>query len=255
MLIDTHCHLTDERYDGGKEIVARMQEDGLEKLITVAYDLPSSYRCVQIAEQNENVYATVGVHPSDSCRLSDDPCNELLALCSHPKVVAYGEIGLDYHYGDDKQIQKKWLDKQLSLVGKSALPVSFHIREAYQDTFDLVKAHKADIQNGGVLHCYSGSYEYAKPYLDMGFYVSFSGVITFKNAGRLLDVVRALPLDRILIETDSPYMTPVPHRGKLNQPAFVKYQAEKIAELVGKTTEEIEAITTRNAYNAFPKLK
>ena len=257
MLIDTHAHLTDPGYGEAREIIDNMQNDNLDKIITVAYDVASSYKCVEIAKNNPNIYATVGVHPSDACRMEQgfDPIPALSKLVSHPKVVALGEIGLDYHYDDDKDVQKHWLDAQLSLLGSTDLPVSFHIRDAYEDTFDIVKAHKTDIKNGGVLHCYSGSYEYAKQYLDMGFYVSFSGSITFKNSVRAPEIVRKLPKDRLLIETDCPYLTPVPFRGKRNEPKYVTYQAQKIAEILGMGYKEAEELTRQNAYTLFKKMK
>lgn len=256
MLIDTHAHLTDARYEDLDQIIANMKNDNLDKIITVAYDIESSKRCVEIAQKYKDIYATVGVHPSDACRLIDiAKLDEIEKLTKHEKVVAYGEIGLDYHYDDDKNEQKKWFDAQLSLLGKTDLPVSLHIRDAYEDTFDIIKAHKADIKNGGVLHCYSGSYEYAKQYLDLGFYVSFSGSITFKNSVRAPEIIKKLPLDRLLIETDCPYLTPVPFRGKRNEPKFVTYQSQKIAEILGLEYKKTEEILRDNAYTLFKKMK
>lgn len=257
MLIDTHAHLTDPHFNGGKEIISNMSSDGLERIITVAYDLDSSYQCALIAENNESVYATVGVHPSDACRMpvGFDPIDQLRALCRHEKVVALGEIGLDYHYGDDKDVQKYWLCRQLELLGETDLPVSFHVRDSYEDMLNIVKANRANIKNSGVMHCFSGSKETAKIYVDMGFYISFSGSITFKNNAKAVDIIKSVPLDRILIETDSPYLTPVPFRGQVNTPAYVKYQAQKIAEVLSRDYDEIVDITTANAYALFKKMK
>lgn len=257
MLIDTHAHLTDARFDDVNEIISNMKKDNLDKIITVAYDVESSKKCVELAQNNPDIYATVGIHPSDACKINDSlsALETIEKLTSHPKVVALGEIGLDYHYDDDKDTQKYFLDAQLSLLGKTDLPVSFHIRDAYEDTFDIVKAHKENIKNGGVLHCYSGSYEYAKQYLDMGFYVSFSGSITFKNSVRAPEIIKKLPKDRILIETDCPYLTPVPHRGKRNEPKYVVYQAQKIAEILGLSYKETQELTLNNAYALFSKMR
>ena len=257
MLIDTHCHLTDPRYNGGQEIIDNMESDGLEKIITVAYDIPSSFACADIADKNANVYATAGVHPSDACRMEKgyDPIQDLRLALKREKVVALGEIGLDYHFGDDKDIQKHWLCRQLEVLAETNLPVSFHVRDSYEDMLSIVKQNKTNIKNGGVMHCFSGSYETAKIYVDMGFYISFAGPITFKNNNKAEQIIKNLPLERILIETDSPYLTPVPYRGQLNRPAYVKYQAQKIADVVGKDYEEIVDITTNNAYTLFTKMK
>ncbi len=255
MLIDTHAHLTDERYDASR-IIADMHADGLERIISVGFDLNSSARCVEIAEKNDAVYAAVGVHPSDTQKLTADPCEELLKLSRHGKCVAIGEVGLDYFYPDtDKKVQNYWLDRQFDVVAASGLPVCFHVRDAYEDMFAAVKRNGAKIKNGAVLHCFSGSLETALSYIDMGFYISFSGSITFKNAKKFYDIIPALPLDRILVETDSPYLTPHPYRGELNYPKMVRYQAEKIAEIRDMDFAEVEKITTENAYRVFTKMR
>lgn len=256
MLIDTHAHLTDERYGGGQAIIDSMPEDGLEKIITVGYNLESSLRCLEIARRNKNVYCAVGVHPSDAQELTSDPCEQLLQLSKDDKCVAIGEIGLDYFYPEtDREKQIYWLEKQLDVVLKSGLPVCFHVRDAYED-MDKVLAKNADkLKNGVVMHCFSGSRETAQKYVGMGFYISFSGSVTFKNAKKFYDIVPVVPLDRILIETDCPYLTPHPHRGETNYPRFVRFQAEKIAEILGLSFEEVEKITTDNAYRIFTKMK
>ena len=256
MLIDTHAHLTDERYGGGQAIIDSMPEDGLEKIITVGYNLESSLRCLEIARRNKNVYCAVGVHPSDAQELTSDPCEQLLQLSKDDKCVAIGEIGLDYFYPEtDRDKQIYWLDKQLDVVLKSGLPVCFHVRDAYED-MDKVLAKNADkLKNGVVMHCFSGSRETAQKYVGMGFYISFSGSVTFKNAKKFYDIVPVVPLDRILIETDCPYLTPHPHRGETNYPRFVRFQAEKIAEILGLSFDEVAAITTDNAYRIFTKMK
>ena len=170
--------------------------------------------------------------------------------------MAIGEIGMDYFYPEtDRDKQIYWLEKQLDVVLKSGLPVCFHVRDAYED-MDKVLSRNADkLRNGVVMHCFSGSKETAQKYVDMGFYISFSGSVTFKNAKKFYDIVPVVPLDRILIETDCPYLTPHPHRGETNYPRFVRFQAEKIAEILGLSFEEVEKITTDNAYRIFTKMK
>ena len=255
MLIDTHAHLTDSRYDGAESIISSMRADGLEKIITVGYDVESSAECVKIAEEHKDVYCAVGVHPSDAQKLSSDPCERLLKLSRSPKCAAIGEIGLDYFYPDtDREKQLYWLDRQLEMAGESGLPVCFHVRDAYEDMLRAVKRNISNLKNGAVMHCFSGSLETALTYLDMGFYISFSGSVTFKSAKKFYDIIPALPLDRILVETDCPYLKPHPHRGELNYPRFVRFQAEKIAEIRDMDYAEVERITTENAYRAFPKL-
>ena len=256
MLIDTHAHLTDERYAGAEAIIAAMADDGLERIVTVGYDLPSSRAAAALAAAHPAAYFAAGVHPNDTGRLRDGDLDELLALTRDPKCVAIGEIGLDYHYPDtDKATQLRWLEAQLELAAKTKLPVVFHIRDAYGD-FDAVMRRKIGCLTGGaVLHCFSGSKEFALHYVDNGFYVSFSGSITFKNAVRLAEVVPAIPADRLLVETDCPYLTPEPHRGKLNYPAYVRYTAEKAAALRGEPFETLAQNTTANAYRFYYKMR
>lgn len=255
MLIDTHAHLTDERFSAD-EVIANMRSDGLEKIITVSYDEQSSRRCLEIAANNENVYCAVGIHPDDCQRLEADPRGALLEMSKHEKCVAIGEIGLDYFYpGTQKDKQIYWLERQLELVEEAALPVIFHIRDAYEDMDKVLDRAGDKIKNGAVVHCFSGSKETAVRYVERGFYISFTGSITFKNAKKFYDIIPAVPLDRILIETDCPYLTPHPHRGEVNTPKMVRYQAEKIAEILDMPTAEVEKITTENAYRFFSKMK
>lgn len=256
MLIDTHAHLIDDVYDGAQDVIDSMASDGLEKIITVAYDLDSSRKCVDVSEKNANIYCAVGIHPDNSQYLEDDPRDELFTLSKSSKCVAIGEIGLDYHYeSTDKVKQNYWLDKQFELVEQSGLPVCFHVRDAYEDFYDSVKRNLNKIRAGAVVHCFSGSKETALQYLDLGFYISFTGSITFKNARKFPDIIRALPMDRILIETDCPYLAPTPHRGELNYPRYVKYQAEKIAEIREMAVDEVIKATTDNAYRIFTKMR
>ena len=254
MLIDTHAHLTDERYAGAEAIIAAMADDGLERIVTVGYDLPSSRAAAALAAAHPAVYFAAGVHPNDTGRLRDGDLDELLALTRDPKCVAIGEIGLDYHYPDtDKATQLRWLEAQLELAAQTKLPVVFHIRDAYGD-FDAVMRRKIGCLTGGaVLHCFSGSKEFALHYVDNGFYVSFSGSITFKNAVRLAEVVPAIPADRLLVETDCPYLTPHPYRGRRNDSSYMLLTAEKAAELRGISVERLCSVTLENAARLFPR--
>lgn len=256
MLIDTHAHLTDERYGGAREIIDNMLADGLERIITVGYDMQSSRECRRIAEENERIYFDAGVHPSDSQRLTADPVEELVGLASHPKCVAIGEIGLDYHYDDtDRKTQIYWLERQLEAAEETGLPVCCHVRDAYEDFETVARRNLGKLSGGAVLHCYSGSKETAEKFVDLGFYVSFSGSVTFSNAKKFYDIVPVVPRDRILIETDCPYLAPVPYRGTTNYPRYVRKQAEKIAEILGEDYAAVERMTTENAYRIFGKMK
>lgn len=256
MLIDTHAHLTDERFCGSEGIITDMSADGLERIITVGYDMESSLSGLEIAESHDAVYCAVGFHPSETAKFAAADNDRLLKAANSPKCVAIGEIGLDYHYEDtDKQTQHRVLEAMFELCGQSALPVIFHVRDSYEDMFKLVKANLSKFKAGGVVHCFSGSKETALAYIDLGFHISFTGSITFKNAVKFPDIINSLPIERILVETDCPYLAPVPHRGEVNYPKYVRFQAEKIAEITGRTYEEIERITTLNAYSLFTKMK
>lgn len=255
MLIDTHAHLTDERFDA-ERIIADMPADGLERIVTVGFDMPSSEACASIAERHENVYFAVGVHPSDSQQLTSDPCARLIGLAAHPKCVAIGEIGLDYHYPDtDKEKQQYWLRRQLDVATECGLPVCFHVRDAYGDFEAIMEEYAPRLKAGAVMHCYSGSPESAKKYLSYGFYLSFSGSITFPNAKKYAEIIPAVPSDRVLVETDCPYLTPQPYRGQLNYPRNVRCQAEEIARLTGKSFDRVAAETTENARRIFFKMR
>lgn len=255
MLIDTHAHLTDRRYGTPDAIIADMKADGLEKIICVGYDMESSLGAFEIAEKNEAVYCAVGFHPSDVAKMKDGDFDALLNMSKGKKTVAIGEIGLDYHYPDtDKKAQAKGLETMFLLAEKSALPVIFHIRDADGDMLCAVEKNLDKFKKKGVVHCFSGSKETALRYVEMGFYISFTGSITFPNATKFPEIIRALPLDRILIETDCPYLTPQPFRGTLNYPKYVKCQAEKIASVLSLPFNEIERITRENSYRLFDKM-
>ncbi len=254
-MIDSHAHLNDESYDDVDAVVASMKADDLSKIVVVGFDMPSSRRAVELAERYDDLYCAVGVHPDDCVGLSDDDINELVALCDRPKTVGFGEIGLDYHHDTDRDLQKEALVRQLKAVERTGLPAIFHLREAYLDMDKVLVEYGSCLKGGAVMHCFSGSKESAIKYLGMGMYISFSGAITFRNAVKCEEVIRAVPLDRMLIETDCPYLTPVPHRGEVNYPAYVAFTAERIAAVLDKPVELIKEVTEQNAYNVFKKMK
>lgn len=234
MYIDTHAHLTDERYNGeADKIIGELGANRVEYIINIGYDAESSAGSVSLAQKHPDVYAAVAIHPHDSDKATEEDFKSLGRYAELPKVVAIGETGLDYHYQDcpPRETQKKVFLRHLELARSTGLPVIIHLRDAHADMYDILKANRDLLAAGGVLHCYSGSAEMAKQYLDLGLYISFAGAVTFKNARGLLEAVKTVPPDRILTETDCPYLTPEPHRGKLNYPQYVKYVAEKIAEI------------------------
>lgn len=254
-LIDTHAHLCDQRLNP-EEIILNMKKDNLDKIITVGYDMPSSRFSVALAAKNKDVYAAAGVHPSDIKNMTEGDLDELFALSKSPKCVAVGEIGLDYHYDDaNPDNQKYWFKRQLEVVENSGLPCVLHIRDAEQDTQRIIKENISRFRAPAVLHCFSGSKETAAFYLSLGFYISFTGVITYQNAVRYADIIKSIPKDRLLIETDCPYLTPEPFRGRLNNPANVRFVAEKTAQYLGITASEAAAITRENAYRLFGKMQ
>ena len=256
MLIDTHSHLDDRRFDRDREaVIARAQEAGVHTFITIGCDLATSRAAVALADRYPFVYATVGVHPHEVRHVKDDWFTELRDLARHPKVLAYGEIGLDYHYDHSpRDIQRARFREQVRLARELTLPIVIHTREAQEDTIGILKEERAS-ELGGVFHCFSGDAWLDKDALDLGFYVSFSGVITFHNATMLREIAVTVPMDRLLIETDCPYLTPVPHRGKRNEPAYVKLVAEQIARVRSArgpmSVEEVGQITSANARRAF----
>ena len=257
MLIDTHCHLNDEKLlCNADRIVASFKDDGLESAICVGYDMPSSECAVTLAEKFEEIYAAVGVHPHDADTLDDEACQRILELAKHKKVVAIGEIGLDYYYDlSEREVQKSAFAQQIELAHQAELPIALHVRDAYEDTRKILFDMKGYIKNGLLLHCYSGSSEYVKIFDKLDAYYAFGGAITFKNAKHNLESLAVVPKGRLLLETDCPYMTPVPFRGKTNEPKYVSLVAQKAAQVLGMSVEEIEEITTQNAKRLFTRMK
>jgi TatD DNase family protein len=253
MLIDTHTHLDDTRYDADRdEMIERARQAGVGAFVTIGCDLTSSGSAVTLADRHADVYASIGVHPHEVKHIGDGWYDDLRRLARHKKVVAYGETGLDYHYNHSSpQEQRQRFREQVQLARELQLPLIIHTREAQQDTITILKEEKAS-EVGGVFHCFSGDAWLAKDALDLGFYLSFSGILTFQNATMLREIARQTPLDRVLIETDCPYLTPVPHRGKRNEPAFVSHVARQLAEIHSELSlEQIEEATTENAKRLF----
>ena len=256
-MIDTHTHVDMPAYEADRdEVIQRAREAGIVSMIAVGAHPAESRRTVALSEQYEFIYASVGVHPHDVKDLGDSAAADsfyktLEDLARNPKVVAWGETGLDYYYEHSpRELQQEHLRKQIARAKGLRLPLIIHSRDAADDTIALLEEEKAR-DTGGVFHCFSGDADMARKVLDLGFFVSFSGVITFKNAGKLLEVVKTVPADRILVETDCPYLTPAPFRGKRNEPSYVRYVVDKIAEIRGTTPAEIAEITSANASRLF----
>lgn len=256
MLFDTHTHLDDARYDADREaMIARAREAGVETMMTIGCDLATSRSAVALAGQYPFVYASIGVHPHEVKHITDDWYDELRQLARNQKVVAYGEIGLDYHYNhSDPELQRGRFREQIQLARELKLPVIIHTREAQDDTIRILKEERAS-EIGGVFHCFSGDAWLAKDALELGFYLSFSGILTFQNATMLREIAKTVPADRLLIETDCPYLTPIPHRGKRNEPAYVKHVAETLATITSTgetlTADDIGRLTSDNARRLF----
>ena len=253
-LFDTHCHITDERFDEDRDdVIRRMIDAGVERALIVGDGSREEQPAFTLAERFDWMYAATGVHPHDASSWNDEARARVEKWMAHPKAVALGEIGLDYHYDlSPRDVQKRVFDEQLEMAFVLDKPVILHIREAHGDATDIMTARwKAGRLPRGVMHCYTGSWESAKQYLAMGLYVSFSGAVTFKNAPKLSEVAKNLPLDRLLVETDCPYMAPVPMRGQRNEPAFVAYTARKVAELREMDEDELALAALENGKRLF----
>lgn len=253
MLFDSHAHINDERFDEDRdEVIEHLRENSIDLVVNPGADMPSSRSAVELANKVDFIYSAVGVHPHDVETMTDKDLEELKNLAKeNEKVVAIGEIGLDYYYDlSPRELQKEWFIKQIELANELGLPFIVHDRDAHGDTFDIIKKYKAP-ETGCVLHCYSGSLELALEYIKMGCYISIPGTVTFKNNRKTVEVAENIPIEWMLIETDSPYLTPVPYRGKRNDPSKVRYVAEKVAELRGISYEEVCEITKENAKKFF----
>ncbi|MEG0805872.1 MAG: TatD family hydrolase [Lachnospiraceae bacterium] len=257
MIFESHAHYEDESYNEDRDrILGHLSDYNIETVINVGSSMNTSEECLKLAESYPNVYAAVGVHPSEISGLREDSLRILEEMAENPKVAAIGEIGLDYHWDKEEEVrnqQKVWFCRQLLLAKKVQLPVIIHSREAAADTLQLMKQNHGD-EIKGVIHCYSYSPEIALDYLKMGYYIGVGGVVTFKNARHLKETVQSIPMERILLETDCPYMAPEPHRGERNSSLYLPLIAEKIAELKGCCVEEVIEITKENARRLFTRV-
>lgn len=252
MLFDTHAHLNAEQFDEDlQEVIDRATQAGVENMVVVGFDRPTILKAMELIEEYDFLYASVGWHPVDAVDMTDEDLAWIEDLSHHRKVVALGEMGLDYHWDKSpKEIQKEVFRKQIRLAKKVKLPIIIHNREATADIIEILKEEGAG-EVGGIMHCFSGSVEVARECLDMNFYISLGGPVTFKNARKPKEVAEEIPLDKLLIETDCPYLAPHPLRGKRNEPSYVKLVAEQIAELKGIPYEEVARVTTENAKKVF----
>ncbi|WFA92249.1 TatD family hydrolase [Bacillus subtilis] len=252
MLFDTHAHLNAEQYDTDlEEVIERAKAEKVERIVVVGFDRPTITRAMEMIEEYDFIYAAIGWHPVDAIDMTEEDLAWIKELSAHEKVVAIGEMGLDYHWDKSpKDIQKEVFRKQIALAKEVNLPIIIHNRDATEDVVTILKEEGAEAV-GGIMHCFTGSAEVARECMKMNFYLSFGGPVTFKNSKKPKEVVKEIPNDRLLIETDCPFLTPHPFRGKRNEPSYVKYVAEQIAELKEMTFEEIASITTENAKRLF----
>ncbi|EIT84198.1 Mg-dependent DNAse [Fictibacillus macauensis ZFHKF-1] len=251
-MFDTHTHLNAEQFQEDVEaVIQRAQDEGVTHMVVVGFDRPTITGAMKLADTYDFIYAAVGWHPVDAIDMTEEDLQWIEDLAAHPKVVAIGEMGLDYHWDKSPHdVQKRVFRQQIQLAKRVKLPIIIHNREATQDVVDILRSEGA-AEVGGIMHCYSGSVEVAQECLDMNFYISLGGPVTFKNAKKPKEVAKEVPLDRLLIETDCPYLAPHPLRGKRNEPAYVKYVAETVAELREMPLEELIEHTTANAKRLF----
>ena len=252
MLIDSHAHLEMQDFKKDLEaVIQRAKESGVEYIFTVGTEKKDWKRALEIANSHPSIYAILGVHPHNVKEIDDRDYSMLKGLCQNEKVKAYGEIGLDFFRNlSPRDIQLKRFREQIGLAKELVLPIVIHDREAHQETIEILKTEKAE-ECGGIIHCFSGDYEMAKVCIDMGFYISIPGSITFKNADSFREIVRRIPLESLLVETDAPFLTPEPFRGKRNEPGYVRYTAQKVAEIKKVSFEKVAEVTTENALRVY----
>lgn len=276
MIFETHAHYDDDTFaEDREELISSLLCGNIGRIINVGASIGSTKTTLELADRHENLYAAVGVHPSEISELNEETLAWLTEQAKHPKAVAVGEIGLDYYWDKESEVQafqREWFVRQLELAKACQLPVIIHSRDAAEDTLRILKdfgrwnaqdtyemkdaaEHDHASETVGVIHCYSYSPEMAREFIKMGYYIGVGGVVTFKNAKKLKETVEQIPLERILLETDCPYMAPEPHRGKRNESAYIPYVVEKIAELKGITVEEVERVTWDNAMTLFSKVR
>ncbi|MFC7370827.1 TatD family hydrolase [Fictibacillus iocasae] len=251
-MFDTHAHLNAHQFqEDREEVIQRALDEGVEKIVVVGFDEQTIKDALALAEEYDFIYAAVGWHPVDAIDMTDEHLAWIEELAAHPKVVALGEMGLDYHWDKSPaEVQKEVFRRQIQLAKKVKLPIIIHNRDATQDVVDILREEDAS-EVGGIMHCYGGSLETAQQCMEMNFYISFGGPVTFKNARKVKEVAKEIPLEWLLIETDCPYLSPHPLRGKRNEPSYVKYVAETLAELKEIHLEELIKKTSDNAHRIF----
>jgi len=258
MIFETHAHYDDDRFNNDRdELLRRLPEEGVGVVINSGASVESTRDTIRLAKEYPHVYAAVGVHPSEIEELDEDFMLWMKTQASDEKTVAIGEIGLDYYWDKEPEVQEKqryWFGRQIELAREASLPIIVHSRDAAADTMQVMKEHHAE-QIPGVIHCYSYSKEMALEFIKMGYYIGVGGVVTFKNAKKLKETIEVIPLEKILLETDCPYMAPEPYRGKRNSSLYLPYVIEEIARIKGVSTEEVERVTEENARKLFHKVK
>ena len=251
-LIDSHCHLNLNAFNDDVDVVIqRARTAGVEKMVVIGTEMADSIRALELAHKYPDIYATIGIHPHDSKNADEAGYERFKALATDPKVVAYGEIGLDFYRDHSpKPVQRREFARQLHLAGELGLPVVIHDRDAHQEVYDIIRSEEG-YRHGGVIHCFSADYDWAKRFVDLGFAISLPGTITFPKSNTQKEVAEKLSLDDLLIETDAPFLAPIPHRGKRNEPAYVGYVAEAIARIRKFDPEEVAAATSANSKRVF----
>ena len=252
MLIDSHSHLEMPAFKGDlDQVIQRAKASGVEYIFTVGTEKKDWMRALEIAHSNPSVYAILGVHPHNAKEIDEETYSTLRKLCQDEKVRAYGEIGLDFYRNlSPRDVQLRRFREQIVLAKELRLPIVVHDREAHAETLEVLKSGRAE-ECGGIIHCFSGDYEMAKECIEIGFYISIPGTITFKNAGGFQEIIRNLPLESLLIETDAPFLAPVPFRGKRNEPSYVRYTAQKVAEVKKISFDKVAEVTTENAFRVY----
>ena len=252
MIFDTHAHYDDERFDEDRDALLRsMKEAGIGNIVNIGANMASSQRSLDLAAEYDFMYAAVGVHPSDCAELDDEKIEKLKEMSSFPKCVAIGEIGLDYYWPEpEHELQKKWFKRQIALAREVELPIIVHSRDAAADTVDILKSENAG-ELGGVVHCFSYSKEIAEECVKMGFYIGIGGVLTFKNGRKMKEVAEVIPIEKIILETDCPYLAPEPFRGKRNSSLYLPYVVSAMAQIKGISEEEVISITEANAREMY----
>lgn len=256
MIIDTHAHYDDEAFDSDRaNVLETLSDKGISHCVNISASVASIDETLKLVEGYKNVFGALGVHPDEIADMDESVIKKMIESAKHPKIVAIGEIGLDYYHGAEevRGVQKEWFIRQIGVARETGLPLVIHSREAAMDTMNILKQYHAE-EIGGVIHCYSYHVDMAREYVKMGFYLGVGGVLTYNNARKLVEVVQNIPLEHIVLETDSPYLSPVPVRRGRNDSTNLKYVAAKMAELTGYSVEEVEKITSQNAMKLYPKM-